>query len=238
MSILGRLADALPEAHLFRQSFHHSIPTALPFSHRGFDLGLGYTYFIPELGHEDEIWPRISTSRRQDIQKAQKKLTVHPSQDLDLFLRLHRLTFERQGVPNPYSDDYVDRIHRAAVANDAGCLLIAFDQSGNAHGGHFLVYDEDATNGLMSGLDPSYRDSNAGSLLMWEALRFAAKQSRSFNFSGGTIRGVEPFISSFGGEQVPYVKVTRDSLRWRSILLAKDSARQLTSLPARLKAGS
>jgi lipid II:glycine glycyltransferase (peptidoglycan interpeptide bridge formation enzyme) len=237
MSTLGRLADALPKAELFRQNFHHSLPTALPFAQRGFDLTLGYTYVLSNLGIEDEIWQTISRSRRIDIRKAQQRLEVRATDDLDLFLRLNHMTFARQGLSPGYSDDYVRRIDDACKANDARCILVAVDETDNAHGAYYLVHDQETTNGLMSGVDPNHRNSGAGSLLMWESLRFACEHSRTFNFSGGTMKGAEPFISSFGGVQTPYITVTRDSLRWRSLLLARDSARKLGSTAARLRAG-
>jgi len=234
MSTLDQLVKLLPEVDLCRMSLHHSIPTALPFAQHGFCLQLAYTYRIDDLESEDDIWQQISTSRRQDIQKAQKQLEVRRSDDIDLFLRLNNLTYSRQSIKPPYTNDFVRRIHATCQANDSGAIIIAFDEHDNAHGAHFLAYDDDTTNGLMSGIDPQYRKSNAGSLLMWEALRFAAKYSDSFSFSGGTITNVEPFISSFGGTQVPYVRVVKDSLRWRSLMLARDSAQKLRAVPSRL----
>ena len=236
MSILDRLAEALPEADLFRQNFHHSIPTALPFAQHGFDLRLAYTYLIDDVTSEDQVWHNISTSRRQDVQKAQRQLEVRHSDDIELFLHLNHMTFERQGKNSRWSDDYVRRIDAACRTNDARCILIAFDEHENAHGAHYLVYDRETTNGLMSGADPAFRSSNAGSLLMWEALRFASKESRSFNFSGGSLAGIEPFISSFGGRQTPYVTATRSSLGWRSAELARESARSLAKAPQRVRA--
>ncbi len=235
MSILGRLVDALPDAVLFRQNLHHSIPTALPFAQRGFELQLAYTYVIDDVTSEDEVWSNISTSRRQDIQKAQQQLEVHESDDIELLIHLNRLTFERQGLQPRYSDDFVRRIDAACVANDARCILIAVDEQGSPHGGHLLVHDGETTNGLMSGLDPSYRDSNAGSLLMWEALRYASRTTKGFNFSGGSIAGVEPFISSFGGRQAQYVTVCRSSLLWRSAKIARDAASSLSGMRRRTR---
>lgn len=225
MTLLGRLVDALPPADLFRQNLHHSLPTALPFAQQGFTLTVGYTYVIDDVSSPEALWARISTSRRQDIQKAQRNLEVVPSDDLDLFLHLNRLTFQRQGINPRYDDEYVRRLDEACRRHDASQILIAFDKAGNAHGAHYLVFDQSTTYGLMSGLDPAHRRSNAGSLLMWEALRFASSVSTSFNFSGGTIRGVEPFIASFGGRQVPYVTATRASLGWRSAELVRDTFR-------------
>lgn len=234
MNLLGELADALPPANLFRQRFHPSLPTLLPFAQRGYDLHLAYTYVLDDLKDEESLWQGVSSSRRKDIRKARSRVRVESTDDLDVFLRLNRMTFERQGVEPPYSDEYVRRLDDACAAHSARRILLAVDEDGAVHGAEYIVYDSNTTYDLMSGLDPNYRDSNAGSLLVWEAIRFASGVSQKLDFEGGTMPAIEPFISSFGGKQTPYVVATKEDLRWRSLSLARDTARALKSAASSL----
>ena len=224
--VLGQLIDLLPTATIFRQNLHHSLATTIPFAHRGFDVQLAYTHVIDDVRDLDAVWKRISTSRRQSINKAKRRVVVTETDDLELFLRLHAMVYQRQHMAQPLDHREMARIDAQLAARDARAILVATDDHGNHHGAHYLVHDELATYGTMSGLDPAHRDSAAGSLLMWEAIRYAAKRSSSFNFCGGTPPHVYPFISSFGAELVPYASVERESLRWRSTKLARDLVRR------------
>ena len=221
MAILDRLAEQLPASDLFEQGFHHQVKTGLPFAQRGFDLGTRYTYIIADLSDLDAVWQSVSSSRRRRIKAAQKQLEVRETDDLDLFLHLYRQTFVRQGEEPTNTDDQVRRIDEACSRQDARRILIAFDESGTAHSGEYLVYDEDTAFDLMSGTDPNYRSSDAGSLLVWEAIVRAATTSKSLNFSGGSLAGVEPFLASFGARQQPYLTISRTSLRWQTLELGR-----------------
>jgi lipid II:glycine glycyltransferase (peptidoglycan interpeptide bridge formation enzyme) len=197
----------------------------LPFVQRGFDLGTRYTYLIDDLSDLDAVWQSVSSSRRRRIKAAQKKLEVRETDDLDLFLRLQRMTFARQGERPSGSDDQIRRIDEACRRHNARRILIAVDEAGNVHSGEYLVYDEDTTFDLMSGTDPQYRSSDAGSLLVWEAIKRAATTSKSLNFSGGSLVGVEPFVASFGARQQPYLTISRASLRWQTLNLGRNYLR-------------
>ena len=151
MAVLGELVDLLPPADLFRQSFHHSLSTGLPFVQRGLSLQRFYTYRLGELSDGDKVWAGLSASRRRRVQKAQTRLEVRSSDDIDLFLRLNHSTFSRQGLQPPYSDDAVRRIDDARAQRGARRILVAFDERGTPHGAEYLVYDETTAYDLMFG---------------------------------------------------------------------------------------
>jgi hypothetical protein len=76
----------------------------------------------------------------------------------------------------------------------------------------------------MSGIDPDLRNSGAMSLLVWEALRFAATVTERFDFEGSVIEPVERFFRAFGGAQKPYFRVTRFSRRMKFLMAGREMA--------------
>jgi hypothetical protein len=236
-AMLGALADALPEADLIRQRFDHLVPTALPFGQRGYLLRQAYSYRINDLSDEEQLWAALSSSRRRQIRNAGKQIEVSATDDVGIFLRLNRLTYERQGMSPPYRDDVVRRVDDACRANNAREILIATDPSGAVHSAGYCVFDSYATYALMSGDDPDHRQSGAGSLLRWEEIRRSAARSQTFDFEGGTKPSLQRFVSSFGAELSPNVVVVKETLRWRTLDLARAHARAGASMVANVKKG-
>lgn len=65
----------------------------------------------------------------------------------------------------------------------------------------------------MGGGDPALRNSGATSLCMWEAIRFAATVTKSFDFEGSMIEPVERYFRAFGAIQTPYFSVSKTPSR-------------------------
>jgi hypothetical protein len=128
-------------------------------------------------------------------------------------LEINAKTFERQNKSAPYDAGYAGRIDAACAAHGCRRIFIAEDAAGKAHAGAYIVWDEASAYYLMGGGDPALRNSGATSYCMWEAIRFAATVTRSFDFEGSMLEPVERFFRSFGPEQVPYSRVTHSRSR-------------------------
>ena len=50
--------------------------------------------------------------------------------DIDAFLDVNELTFQRQGIKLPYTRSYVKRLFSACQANEAGCIFLARGKDG------------------------------------------------------------------------------------------------------------
>ena len=62
---------------------------------------------------------------------------------------------------------------------------------------------------LTSGVDQKYKSTGLISLLIWEAIKLAAKMKLSFDFEGSMNKTIEPFFRSFNPEVQHYYNVTR-----------------------------
>ena len=61
----------------------------------------------------------------------------------------------------------------------------------------------------MSGADTDYRNSGAGSLLIWEGIKKAAKLSKIFDFDGSNISDIELNFRTFGAPFIINYRVSK-----------------------------
>lgn len=239
--LVTELIENLPPFDYFRQSFHYSITDWLPFFNHGFQQTTKYSYVIEDLTDLDKIWQAMEDKTRNDIRKAMKVgIKVVESDDIDSFLEVHKLTFARQCLPMPYPDSFVRRLDLACKQKQARKILLAYDNQGRIHAGVYLVYDENSTYYLMGGGDPKFRNSNANTLALWEAIKFATSTSKVFDFEGSMVESIERFFRGFGGIQKPMFQIYKatplilhmgDSLwRWLKVRRNTNVARKMIRL--------
>lgn len=205
------LIDQLPRYDSFSQNWHFSMTNWLPFHWRGFTQTTRYTYRLPNLSNLDVVWKGLSSNIRSDIRKAESRFNVRLREEptLNDFLELNRKTFERQHKTRPYSPSFVGRLDTACAERGQRRIFIAEDAEGRAHAGCYLIWDQNCAYYLIGGGDPELRNSGATSFAVWEAIKFAATVSSSFDFEGSMLEPVERFFRNFGAEQTPYFNVSR-----------------------------
>lgn len=209
------LIDQLPPFDHFSQNWHYAQTNWLPFCWNGFQQTTRYTYVLQELGDIDTLWAGFDNSTRAECKKAAERyrLTVRDDLPLDVFLHLNRMTFERQGLVVPYSDDFVRGLDAACAERGCRKFFIAVDHDGKPHAGNYIVWDENSSYGLMNGSDPALRNSGAVSLCMWEVIKYASKVTKRFDFAGSMLEPIERFFRGFGATQVPYSSITKTPSR-------------------------
>ena len=199
----------MPKHDVFLQDFHHSITNCLPFYWQGFSQSVRYTYIIEELDDLDTIWAGFRKTVRAHIRKAEQEIVVRAIDDVEPFIALNRMTYERQGMPMPYSAELIRRLDAACSARGVRRILLAEGADGTPHAAVYLVWDAESAYSLMSGNDPHLRSSGAISLLRWEAIKFARQVTRRFDFEGSMLQPVERFFRAFGGRQVRFARLAR-----------------------------
>jgi Acetyltransferase (GNAT) domain len=221
--IMRALIAALPPHDVFFQEFHHSITSCLPFYWQGFSQSARYTYVLDELDDPDKIWKGFRQEVRTRIRKAEQQVVVREIDDVETFIKLNQMTYERQGMAMPYSAELIRRVDAACRARGVRRITLAEGADGTPHAAMYVVWDADSAYLLMSGSDPRLRHSGAVNLLTWEAIQFARQVTRRFDFEGSMLLPVERFIRGFGGRQIRFSRLTRGTtLRGRLALVAYD----------------
>lgn len=213
--IMGGLIKGLPAFDSFSQNWHYSNTNWLPFCWNGFRQTSRYTYVLPSLASEAQLWAALEEKTRSDIRKAADRFELQVRDDYGVteFLRLNRMTFERQGMEMPYDSSLIERLDAACAARGQRKILIAEDKQGQHHAGVYIVWDENEAYYLLGGGNPQLRNSGATSLCLWHAIRHASTVTKSFNFEGSMIESVERFFRAFGAIQTPYFNISKTPSR-------------------------
>jgi CelD/BcsL family acetyltransferase involved in cellulose biosynthesis len=228
-SLLQALEAGLPAAEVFDQHFSPAMLNALPFYWQGYRLEVAYTYRLTGLDSEDALWDALRSTARTQIRKARTRVQVRDDLGLDQLYAVWAKMFERLGRRPPVSLDVLDRLDTACGARDARAMLFAQDDAGRVHAVAYTVWDEHAAYYLLGGVDPAFRSSAAGSLLIWESIMRARTATGVFDFEGSMIEPVERFFRTFGAQQTPYLRVVRARLRARAALSARAGAMRLAT---------
>jgi hypothetical protein len=213
--VMEGLIEKLPSFAYFSQNWHYSNSNWLPFYWKGFKQTTRYTYILPSLANEDQLWAQMEEKIRTEIRKATNRFELRVRDDLGVadFLKLNRMTFDRQGMALPYSESLVVRLDAACAERGQRKILVAEDKLGQHHAGVYIVWDDNAAYYLMGGGHPELRSSGATSLCVWEAIRHAAKVTKSFDFEGSMIESIERFFRGFGAIQTSYFNISKTPSR-------------------------
>lgn len=220
--VLGALAQGLPAHDYYAQNWHCALQNWLPFYWAGFEQTTRYTYRLSLSGDESTLWKGFQENVRREVRKAEGRagITVRPVCDLEEFLTLNAMTFQRQNRRLPYSRELVRRIDAAAAERGSRAIWIAEDAQGALHAGAYIVWSGDTAYYLMGGGDPALRNSGATSLCLWHAIRNLPTEIQIFDFEGSMVEPIERFFRGFGAMQTPYFHVRRVRSRLLRALLA------------------
>ncbi|MBL7774452.1 MAG: GNAT family N-acetyltransferase [Saprospiraceae bacterium] len=211
--LLKQLLDQLPPLAAFEQDFNYTAANWLPFYWRGFRQTTRYSYTL-DLTDGDALLANLAPDYRNNkIPKAAAQVQVHTGNDLELFFRVHNLSYRRQGMPAPVGFNFLQNLDCALEARQARQIFWATDRaSGAIHSVAYLVWDRQSAYYLLAGDDPALRRSGAGILLAWEAIRYAREvlRLRRFDFAGSMIPAIERVRRQFGAEQQPYSRVQKE----------------------------
>lgn len=213
-SILEDLLEQMPKGlAVFEQDFNYTAQNWLPLYWRGFRQTTRYSYFL-KINDLDEIWKSLAPDyRNQKTPKAQEQVEVKTGGSLDDFLDVHDRSYDRKGLDPPVSHTLLSRLDTALGSRRQREFFFAQDRkTGAIHSVAYLVWDKQTAWYLMAGDDPGLRQSGAGILLTWEAIRYTHEVLKvpNFDFAGSMIRPIERVRRQFGAEQKPYFRVQKE----------------------------
>ena len=226
--VIAELLAQLPKNRGIDITFDSSLKYILPFRWHSFNIEPTFSYRINNLQDITEVQNNISKSVAQIIRTASRKVVVDSnSSDFEGLIELQNMTFRRQNRNNPIDNDLTLKVMKTAVEHNNGRLMISRDENGNLHSGLFLLYDENVCYYLIGGQNPEFKNSGSQNLLLLEGIKFAASVSKSFDFEGSMVEGIENFFRQFGGEQVINYHVSKHTLLGDIMYVAKPHVKKM-----------
>lgn len=222
--VMNELMDQLPQTAFFYQEWHPDVQNWLPACWRGFNQTTRYTYRLDDLSDWNAVFDRFRSNVRTHIRKAEKEVRVFESDEVEVVYRLHEKSMRKQGKYPAAPLSVLQGVDAAMSAKAQRLALLAEGDSGALHAGLYLVWDAHTAYYLLSGADPSWRNSGALYLLVWDALQFCSRKGLAFDFEGSMLEPVEEVFRGFGGRMVPHHKLFRAQnrlLKAMSTLLGK-----------------
>lgn len=225
--LLQALIAQLPPFDHFRQSWHYSQTNWLPFHWSGFHQTTDYSYVLHDLSDLNAVWDGFQENIRKEIRKAsgRYRLCVRDDRSLEDVIRLHGMSFNRQGKSIPTPRPVIEALDEVCSRRGQRAFFIAEDSQNRQHAVVYIVWDANSAYYLLGGGDPALRNSGAASLCMWEAIKHASTVTRSFDFCGSMSEPIEQFVRAFGGRQCPYFSVSKTPSRMLSGYLFLNSLR-------------
>lgn len=196
----------------YQQKFSYKITNWLPFYWRGYQQTTRYTYRIEDISSIDEVFNNFHYSKRKNIKKAIKQeLQIGFDIPAKEFYDHHRYTLKERGGVINYTFNLFERIYNATYLNNCGKTIYAKDKEGNLHSALFVIWDKSNAYNLISTIDPEYTTSGSSTLLVLEIIRFLSGKTKSFDFEGSMVEGIENSFNKFGTVQTPYSSI------WKTI---------------------
>ena len=207
--LIRALIAQLPAFAAFKQNFYPTATNWLPFYWQQYRQTTYYTYRLHQLRDLTRVEAGLSAGIRRDIRLARQQVRVVHNLTLEEFYRVNMRSFERQGLPAPYSLAQLGRLDAALATAGQRQLFFAVDAHDQVHSVAYLVWDRTTAYYLLAGDDPTLRASGAGVLLAWECIRYASQVLKldCFDFEGSMLPGVERIRVRFGAVQTPYFYV-------------------------------
>ncbi len=153
------------------------------------------------------IHARMASSARNHLRRARQSLRCEQGGAVEDLSAFYEDVFRRRKLHRPVESSLPGRLRAALEEEGRGVQLTAFLPCGKSCAACLLVWDEARLHFLISGQSEEGRTHRAMYLLIWEAIKLAARKGLSFDFDGSMMPEVEPVFRSFGARQQPYLNV-------------------------------
>lgn len=225
--IINELMSQVPKHKSVDQCLSPNNDYILPFRWLGFSYAPLFSYRLTDLSDLDAIYCNLNKTAKKNIKYARNKVKIYDELHFDHLWSLLNKTYEVQNRKNPSNREIIHKIVMTCEENGHGKYFEARDEEGHIHSCAYFVYDEEVCYYLIGASDAAFRGSGAQSLILWEGIQFAARNSKVFDFEGSNVEGIENFFRQFGGVCTPLYTIQKTSFLDEVWLAAKPRIKRM-----------
>jgi lipid II:glycine glycyltransferase (peptidoglycan interpeptide bridge formation enzyme) len=208
--VLTLIADTLSKEKTCMQiySLNRDIVNTMPFKWKKFDVWPRYTYRINLKQPLEKILAAMSDSRRNDMTRAERDgIVVNKTTDSEEVKDLIYQTAERKNLKRDISlKQKIIEIY-SQKKNSISCVSY---KSNKPISTAFCVYDQNTAYYMFSGYDTDDKHHGAGALVIWNCIKEAKRLGLEFfDFDGSVVPHLEKYFRGFGGELVPFYRISK-----------------------------
>lgn len=176
-----------------------------------------------QLTEQHEIYDRFKASLKRQIRKADRSLNIVESDDIELFYKLHSLTFSKQQKEPAVSLDIYKSYWNCCKDSNCGRLFFIQDEQQRALATLILAFDNSTAYYLAGGSDAEFYNTGGMSRLMWHAIQESFLMKKQwFDFEGSMLPNVDRFFKNFSPEEIHYTHLQQvNSLMYKMYKLLK-----------------
>ena len=200
-AVTRELIRQLPPSATFWQKFHRGVTDVIPFQAERFDTGVQFTFEVAP-APEDVLWAALRDKHRNVIRKARSQFKFEDLEDSAEFTRFYQQNLDKKGKVSWAPVDIMEELLAAAVDHGAGTMLGLRDPSGDLAAAIFCPCDAQMSYYTLSTRRPDC-GNGAIPLLIWEGIRRAARDGRTFDFDGVSHEQSIGLYAGFGGVTSP-----------------------------------
>ena len=208
--IFTKLINRLPKFNCFNINFNYDFKNHLPFYWKEFQQTTRYSYIIDNISNPEECYNNFDRSKKNDIKKAKSLVEIKFDLSAKKFYNHHKASLEKNGKKIIYSYNLLKKIYDICYKYNSGKIIYSIDKQNNQiHSANFVIWDNNYAYNLISTIDNKYKNSGSTSLVIYEMIKFLSDKTKSLDFEGSMIEGVEQSFRKFGTKQIQYFNISK-----------------------------
>ncbi len=172
----------------------------------GFSVSQKPNFLLNLSRSPEELKQGLSSTRRRNINKAERELQIRFDSDRKKAFDLFRDTYKKGSLSIP--EVFFNQLESKNTSHQQ--ILACVYKGSELLAANLCVVSGDVAYYLLGGVDQEMKNPQAGSFSLWNCILKARNMgAKTINFCGSSVPGIARFFKSFGGRQVEYLEVKK-----------------------------
>lgn len=195
----------------FKFTFAPQFDYPLPFHWAAYQLEVKYTYWLSLEPTAKQLIQGTDNSVRRLVQKAKKEeYVIHKSETIVDLIELSKV--QKKFLTDKQYENLF-KLWEVVKQENRGIVLKVYNKMGELQAGSLILKNRTSWIYLFAVSLNDKGKVNVSSFMLSEAIQMAKKAGVAyFDFEGSMIPGVERFFRNFGGNPVPYLFISKNTL--------------------------